>query len=66
MHWNGAPLDSIGAAVGFAGSMTWEGKHPVVSGVETASATGVKLEPREMKALESEAVRLAGLGKWFV
>ena len=28
--------------------------------------TGVKLKSKEMKALESEVVRLAGLGKWFV
>jgi hypothetical protein len=34
--------------------------------VETVYATGVKLRPKEMKALESEVVRLAGLGKWFV
>ena len=66
MHWNGSLLDSIEAVVGFAGSMTWKGKHPVVSVVETAYAKGVRLKPKEMKALESEVVRLAGLGKWFV
>jgi hypothetical protein len=26
----------------------------------------VKLKPKEMKALESEVIRSAGLGKWFV
>jgi hypothetical protein len=46
--------------------MTWKGKHPVVRVVETTYATGVRLKPKEMKALESEVVRLAGLGKWFV
>ena len=66
MHWNGSLLDSIEAVVGFAGSMTWKGKHPVVRVVETVYASGVKLKPKEMKALESEVVRLAGLGKWFV
>ena len=66
MHWNGALLDSIEAAVRFAGSMTWKGKHPVVRVVETPYAKGVRLKPKEMKALESEVVRLAGLGKWFV
>jgi hypothetical protein len=25
-----------------------------------------KLKPKEMKALESEVIRLSGLGKWFV
>jgi transposase len=66
MHWNGSLLDSIEAVVGFAGSMTWKGKHPVVRVVETVYTKGVRLKPKEMKALESEVVRLAGLGKWFV
>jgi transposase len=66
MHWNGSLLDSIEAVVGFARTMTWEGKHPVVRVVETTYAKGVKLKPKEMKALEAEVVRLAGLGKWFV
>jgi transposase len=66
LHWNGSLLDSIEAVVGFARSMTWKGKHPVVSLVETTYHKGVRLKPKEMKALESEVVRLAGLGKWFV
>ena len=66
MHWNGSLLDSIEAVVGFASSMTGKGKPPMVQVVETVYATGVKLKPKEMKALESEVVRLAGLGKWFV
>jgi hypothetical protein len=65
-HWNGSLLDSIGAVVGFAESMTWKGKHPVVRVVETAYAKGVRLKPEEMKALEAEIVRRPGLEKWFV
>jgi hypothetical protein len=66
MHWNGSLLDSAKAVVGFAESMTWKGKHPVVSVVETAYATGVRLKSQEMKALEARVVRLPGLEKWFV
>jgi hypothetical protein len=66
MHWNGSLLDSVEAVVGLAGTMTWKGKHPVVSVVKTVYQKGVRLKPKEMKALESEVVRLAGLGKWFV
>ena len=65
-HWNGSLLDSIEAVVGFARSMTWNGKHPVVNVVETQYSTGVSLKPEEMKALESEVVRLPSLKKWFV
>src|SRR5215217_6904233 len=66
MHWNGALLDSVEAVLGLARSMTWEGKHPVVSLVETIYATGVKLTPEEMGALEAEVIRLPSLEKWFV
>jgi transposase len=66
MHWNGSLLDSVEAVLGYARSMTWKGKHPVVGLVETVYHKGVRLKPKEMKALESEVVRLAGLGKWFV
>jgi transposase len=66
MHWNGSLLDSTEAVLGFARSMTWKGKHPVVSVVETAYATGVKLTPEEMVALEAEVIRLPSLEKWFV
>jgi transposase len=66
MHWNGSLLDSIGAAVEFARTMTWKGKHPVVSVVEATYATGVRLKSEEMEALEKNVVRLASLEKWFV
>jgi Rhodopirellula transposase DDE domain len=66
MHWNGSLLDSIGAVVGYARSMTWKGKHPVVSVVETTYATGVRLKPGEMKELETKVTRLPSLEKWFV
>ena len=65
-HWNGSLLDSIAAVVAFAESMTWKGKHPVVRVVETVYAKGVRLKPEEMKALESQVVRLPSLEKWFV
>jgi DDE family transposase len=66
MHWNGSLLDSIGAVVGYARSMTWKGKHPVVSVVETTYTKGVRLKPCEMEALEAGVKRLPTLEKWFV
>ena len=38
----------------------------MVSVVETVYPKVGMLKSKEMKALESEVVRLAGLGKWFV
>jgi transposase len=66
MHWNGSLLDSVEAVLGFARSMTWKGKHPLVNVVETTYATGVKLTPEEMEVLEAEVIRLPSLEKWFV
>ena len=65
-HWNGSLLGSTEAVVGLARSMTWKGKHPVVSVVETQYATGVKLSAQEMKELEAQVIRLPSLEKWFV
>ena len=45
--------------------MTWKGKHPVECVVETVYTTGVKLKQKEMKALESEVERLAGVRPEF-
>jgi hypothetical protein len=51
---------------GFRPDDDLEGQAPGGRLVEAAYATGVRLKPKEMKALESEVVRLAGLGRWFV
>jgi transposase len=66
MHWNGSLLDSIEAVIGFARTMSWKGKNPTVGLIETHYASGTRLKPKEMKALESEVVRLPTLEKWFV
>ena len=65
-HWNGALLDSLEAVIKSASSMTWKGKHPVVSLVTTAYQTGVKLTKKAMRALETQLQRLPPLDKWFV
>ena len=66
MHWNGSLLDSIEAVLGFARTMTWEGKHPEVVLIETPYSKGVRVGPKEMAELESQVVRLPSLEKWFV
>ena len=66
LHWNGALLDSVGAVLGYAETMTWKGGHPEVVLVETEYSTGVRLGREEMEALESVITRLPALEKWFV
>ena len=65
-HWNGSLLDTLDAVLEFARTMTWKGKHPIVTLVTTSYATGVRLTKDAMEALESQITRLAGLEKWFV
>ena len=66
MHWNGSLLDSIEAALGFARTMSWKGKHPEVNLIETVYSKGVRVGPKEMEELQSQVVRLPSLEKWFV
>ena len=65
-YWNGALLDSVDAALGFASNMTYNGKHPLVELVTTTYNTGVKLSKDAMCLLETLITRLPKLEKWFV
>lgn len=65
-HWNGDLLDSIDAVVEFARSMTWKGLHPSVELITKTYHTGVRLGQKAMAELETQVLRLPGLGKWFL
>ena len=65
-HWNGALLDSVEAVIQYASTMTWKGKHPLVTLVTTTYQTGVKLTKKAMQAVETQLQRLPHLDKWFV
>jgi transposase len=65
-HWNGTLLDSIETVLRFAGTMTWNGKHPLVRLITKSYKRGVRLTAKEMKELETQIERLPGLEKWFV
>jgi hypothetical protein len=65
-HWDGSLLDSVDAVIRYAGTMLWNGSHPVVERVTTLYQTGVKLTRKAMKELETRMNRLPLLDKWFV
>jgi len=65
-HWNGSLLDTVGTALNFAKTMTWNRIHPVVKLVAKTYPLGVKLTPKEMDELEKRFERWPKLGKWFV
>ena len=65
-HWNGALLDTLDAVLGFAATMTWKGRHPIVTLVTTVYHAGVTLTTAAMAAVEAQLTRLPALEKWFV
>lgn len=64
-YWNGSLMDSVPAVLGFAESMTWKGRHPVVELVETVYKSGVRLAAKAMETVEAQIQRLPQLPKWF-
>ena len=65
-HWNGEILEEIPTALGFARTMTWNGKHPEVELVTQAYPKGVRLTAAEMAVVEQHVQRDPKLGKWFL
>ena len=65
-HWNGEILDSVDKVTGFAKTMSWNGKNPIVKLVEGTYEKGVKLTKKAMEKLEEKIVRIPGIEKWAV
>lgn len=65
-HWNGGLLDTREVVLGFASSMTWNGKNPFVTLTNKTYETGKKIEKEVMKLYETAIERKDGLEKWFV
>ena len=65
-HWNGDLLDTNEAVLGFAGSMTWNGKNPRVTFTEKTYESGKKVSKKVMELYEAGIERAKGLEKWFV
>nr|VFJ48471.1 MAG: Rhodopirellula transposase DDE domain-containing protein [Candidatus Kentron sp. FM]VFJ48691.1 MAG: Rhodopirellula transposase DDE domain-containing protein [Candidatus Kentron sp. FM]VFK08166.1 MAG: Rhodopirellula transposase DDE domain-containing protein [Candidatus Kentron sp. FM] len=65
-HWNGALLDSVQTALEWAGTMTWNGIHPLVHLLTKVYQKGKKLTKKEMRAYEKKLKRAEKLPKWDV
>ena len=65
-HWNGALLDCVHAITGFAQSMTWKQKNPIVRLTSRIYQAGVRLSKKAMKAVEQRLSRLPQLPSWFI
>ncbi len=65
-HWRGSLLDTVETVLQFAQTLTFKGKQPTVTLVETVYQTGIKLNKQAMAAVEQQIQRLPNLAKWFV
>jgi len=65
-HWNGSLLHSLQTVLGFARTLKWKQRKPIVHLVQKVYQTGVKLALKAMDLLEERFERLAGIEKWFV
>ena len=63
-HWNGALLNTVAAALGWAKTMTWRGIAPIVHFLDGVYATGVTLTPRLFRPIAARLERSRTLPKW--
>ena len=63
-HWNGALLNTVAAALGWAKTMTWRGVTPIVHFLNRVYATGVTLTPRLFRPIAARLERSRTLPKW--
>jgi Rhodopirellula transposase DDE domain len=65
-HWSGDLLEDVDTVLGFAQTMTWNGKHPQVELVPEIYQKGIRLTAAAMKLVEQQVQRDPELGKWFL
>ena len=65
-HWDGELLEDTETVLGFARTMTWNGRNPVVELMHGIYPTGVRLTPKEMNTVKDHVTRDNELGKWFL
>ena len=65
-HWNGALLNSIGAALAWAKTMTWHGVQPIVHLLDRVYETGVRLTRSAFRPIATRLERSLTLPKWSV
>jgi hypothetical protein len=65
-YWNGAILDSVQAAIGWASHMTWKGLAPIVHRIETLYPKGIKVLPEALEQYLPFWLRSESLPKWDI
>lgn len=66
LHWNGALLRDVDTMLGWAQSMTWKGRSPVVEITHKEYLRGITLNKKAMRAVEERLERHPTLPKWDI
>ncbi len=66
LHWNGTQLTDAETMLGWAGSMTWKGLHPVVKVISNTYEKGIALSKAAMRSVEKHLQRNPLLPKWDI
>ena len=64
MHGNGTLLDTVEKALGWAKTMTWKGRQPVVQLMQRVYQTGVRLTKAALKPFAERVRRSKSLPDW--
>jgi hypothetical protein len=63
-HWNGTLLSAVGVVLGWAGTMTWRGRRPLIRESTKTYERGVRLTKAEFKPFAERLSRSKTLPKW--
>lgn len=66
VHWNGAILDSVDAALRWASTMTWRGVPPLVELIDGVYDRGVTITRKAFRPILERLDKSATLKKWSV
>lgn len=64
LHWNGTRLTDVDTMLRWAGSMTWNGLHPLIKTTQKAYQKGIALGKAAMRSVEQYIQRNPLLPKW--
>jgi hypothetical protein len=65
-HWNGAQLIDVQAMLGWAQSMTWKGKSPIIHLNSSVYQKGIALTKQAMTVIEARLERNPLLPRWDI
>jgi len=60
-HWKGELLTSVEKVLGLARTMSWNGKNPIVTMIQSIYNKGISLSKKAIQELEKMIIRVPGI-----